>query len=219
MTETGDACAGRWRYTGPMPTPSLVPPEPPRKGPQKVAPTPEQIAQVVTAKLKSPVGQPDKSRVHPARRAAPRGARAADGAGASGELPQPGGLGAGGAGTGGEGLATSWHAGQVMVVAAPPPPAPARSACPTSADSGPRDPALRRAVPVTPARPGRAAWEIHRGVPTEFPGARRRVDAGMSRDQRHRIRIERSVAGPSKPAEGFNVSIMPAVPPPAATTS
>lgn len=32
----------------------------PRKGPQKVAPTPEQIAKVVTAKLKSPVGMPDK---------------------------------------------------------------------------------------------------------------------------------------------------------------
>ena len=39
------------------------------------------------------------------------------------------------------------------------------------------------------------------------------------RDQRHRIRIERSVAGPSKPAEGFRVTIMPAVPPPAARTS
>ena len=39
------------------------------------------------------------------------------------------------------------------------------------------------------------------------------------RTQRHRIRIERSLAGPSKPAEGCNVSIMPAVPPPAASTS
>jgi hypothetical protein len=43
-----------------MPTPSLVPPAP-RKGPQKVGPTPEQLAQVVTAKLKSPVGQPTKA--------------------------------------------------------------------------------------------------------------------------------------------------------------
>ena len=41
------------------PGPSLVPPEP-RKGPQKVAPTPEQIAKVVTAKRPSPVGQPAK---------------------------------------------------------------------------------------------------------------------------------------------------------------
>jgi hypothetical protein len=33
----------------------------PRQGPQKVAPTPEQIAKIVTAKLKSPVGMPDKA--------------------------------------------------------------------------------------------------------------------------------------------------------------
>jgi hypothetical protein len=39
------------------------PPGAPRKGPQKVAPTPEQIAKVVTAKLKSPVGQPDKAEI------------------------------------------------------------------------------------------------------------------------------------------------------------
>ena len=43
-----------------MPKPSLVPPER-RKGPQKVAPTPELLAKVVTAKLKSPVGMPDKA--------------------------------------------------------------------------------------------------------------------------------------------------------------
>ena len=46
----------------PMPKPSLVPAEP-RKTPQKVAPTPEQIAQVVTAKLKSPAGLPDKAKL------------------------------------------------------------------------------------------------------------------------------------------------------------
>ena len=43
-----------------MPEPSLVPPEP-RKGPRTIAPTPEQIATIVAAKLKSPVGQPDKA--------------------------------------------------------------------------------------------------------------------------------------------------------------
>ena len=43
----------RHSYTGPMPKPSLVPPER-RRRPQKGAPTSEQIAQVVTAKLKSP---------------------------------------------------------------------------------------------------------------------------------------------------------------------
>ena len=43
----------RHSYTGPMPRPSLVPPER-RRRPQKGAPTSEQIAQVVTAKLKSP---------------------------------------------------------------------------------------------------------------------------------------------------------------------
>jgi hypothetical protein len=45
-----------------MPKPSIFPPEP-RKGPQKVAPTAEQIAKVVTAKLKSPVGMPDKAEI------------------------------------------------------------------------------------------------------------------------------------------------------------
>ena len=34
----------------------------PRKEPQKTAPTPEQIAKIVTAKLKSPVGMPDKAK-------------------------------------------------------------------------------------------------------------------------------------------------------------
>jgi hypothetical protein len=43
-----------------MPKPSIFAQEP-RKGPQKVAPTAEQIAKVVTAKAQSPVGQPDKS--------------------------------------------------------------------------------------------------------------------------------------------------------------
>lgn len=47
----------------------------------------------------------------------------------------------------------------------------------------------------------------------------RGLDVVGQRDQRHRIRIERSVAGPSKPAEGFKVTIMPAVPPPAGSTS
>jgi hypothetical protein len=47
-----------------MPKPSPIAPEPEsRKPPQKVAPTPEQIAKVVTAKLKSPVGMPDKAEV------------------------------------------------------------------------------------------------------------------------------------------------------------
>jgi len=50
------------RYTHPMPKLSLVPPVP-RKDPKKVAPTPEQIAKIVTAKLKSPVGQPDKAEI------------------------------------------------------------------------------------------------------------------------------------------------------------
>ena len=45
-----------------MPKPSLLPPEPePRKPPKKIPPTPEQIAKIVTAKLKSPVGMPDKA--------------------------------------------------------------------------------------------------------------------------------------------------------------
>ena len=49
-----------WR----MPRPSPIAPEPePRKPPQKVAPTPEQIAKIVTAKLASPVGMPDKAEV------------------------------------------------------------------------------------------------------------------------------------------------------------
>ena len=41
---------------------AIFPPEP-RKGPQKNAPTPEQIATIVTAKLKSPMGQPDKAEI------------------------------------------------------------------------------------------------------------------------------------------------------------
>jgi len=45
-----------------MPKPSHLPPEPePRKGPKKIPPTPEQVAKVVTAKLKSPVGLLDKA--------------------------------------------------------------------------------------------------------------------------------------------------------------
>jgi hypothetical protein len=43
----------------PMPKPSPFPPEP-RKGPQKAALTPEQIARKVTDKRPSPVGQPTK---------------------------------------------------------------------------------------------------------------------------------------------------------------
>jgi len=43
-----------------MPKPSLFPPEP-RKGPQKVAPTPEHVAKIVTANRASPVGMPDKA--------------------------------------------------------------------------------------------------------------------------------------------------------------
>jgi hypothetical protein len=47
-----------------MPKPSLIPLEPePRKLPKKIPPTPEQIAAAVTAKLKSPAGQPDKTEV------------------------------------------------------------------------------------------------------------------------------------------------------------
>lgn len=55
----------RHAYNQAMPKPSsLVSPDPkPRKGRQKVAPTPEQIAKTVTAKLKSPVGQPDKAEI------------------------------------------------------------------------------------------------------------------------------------------------------------
>ena len=45
----------RHAYNQLIPKPSLVPLGP-RKGRQKVAPTPEQTAKVVTAKLKSPVG-------------------------------------------------------------------------------------------------------------------------------------------------------------------
>ena len=48
---------------------------------RKPAPTPGQIAKVVMAKLKSPVGQPDKAEL--ALRVVLRRARAADGAGAS----------------------------------------------------------------------------------------------------------------------------------------
>jgi hypothetical protein len=44
----------RHEYNRTMPKPS---PEP-RKGAQKVAPTPEQIAKVVSGKLRSPVGMP-----------------------------------------------------------------------------------------------------------------------------------------------------------------
>jgi hypothetical protein len=50
----------RHAYNQLRPKPGLVPLGP-RKGRQKVAPTPEQTAKVVTAKLKSPVGQPDKA--------------------------------------------------------------------------------------------------------------------------------------------------------------
>ena len=42
-----------------MPKPSIFPPEP-RKGPRKIAPTPEQIAKAVTDKRPSPPGQRDK---------------------------------------------------------------------------------------------------------------------------------------------------------------
>jgi hypothetical protein len=45
-----------------MPKPSVLPPEPePRKPPKKIPPTPEQIAKIVTAKLASPVGMPEKA--------------------------------------------------------------------------------------------------------------------------------------------------------------
>jgi hypothetical protein len=45
-----------------MPKPSPISPEPEsRKPPRKIAPTPEQIAKVVTAKLPSPVGQREKA--------------------------------------------------------------------------------------------------------------------------------------------------------------
>lgn len=54
----------RHEYNRLMPKPSLVRPEPePRKAAKKIPPTPEQIAKVVTAKLKSPVGVPDKAEV------------------------------------------------------------------------------------------------------------------------------------------------------------
>ena len=88
----------RHAYNQPRPKPSLVPPAP-RKGPQKVAPTPEQIAKIVTAKLKSPVGMPDKAEL-PLKVVLPRAvierlmARAQ-----AGGLAQPGGVGGGGAGT------------------------------------------------------------------------------------------------------------------------
>lgn len=49
----------RHEYNRPMPKPSIFPPEP-RKGPQKVAATPEQVAKIVTDKRPSPLGQPDK---------------------------------------------------------------------------------------------------------------------------------------------------------------
>jgi hypothetical protein len=67
-------------------------------------PTPEQIAQIVVAKLKSPVGMPDKAEL-PLRLILPRAVlERVDGADASGKLPQPRGLGAGGAGARGDGL-------------------------------------------------------------------------------------------------------------------
>ena len=44
-----------------MPKTSLLPEPESRKPLQKVAPTPEQIAKIVVAKLKSPVGRPDKA--------------------------------------------------------------------------------------------------------------------------------------------------------------
>jgi hypothetical protein len=44
----------------PVPKPGLFSPAP-RPGARKPAPTPEQIATAVTAKLTSPVGQPDKA--------------------------------------------------------------------------------------------------------------------------------------------------------------
>ena len=48
------------------PNPSLFPLEPePRKGPKKIPPTPEQTAKIVMAKLKSPVGIPDKAELAP----------------------------------------------------------------------------------------------------------------------------------------------------------
>ena len=61
--DVGPSCAVARRgprYTHRTPKPRIFAQEP-RKGPQKVAPTPEQIATFVTAKLKSPVGQPDKA--------------------------------------------------------------------------------------------------------------------------------------------------------------
>ena len=65
LVDVGPSCAVARRgprYTHRTPKPSLVPTEP-RKAPQKVAPTPEQIAQVATAKLKSPPGLPDKAKL------------------------------------------------------------------------------------------------------------------------------------------------------------
>lgn len=46
-----------------MPKPSPFPLEP-RKGPQKVPPTPEQIAKQATNRRRSPPGQPDKAVIH-----------------------------------------------------------------------------------------------------------------------------------------------------------
>jgi hypothetical protein len=51
--------APRYENNRPVAKPTLIPTKP-RKRPQKGAPTPEQIAQVVTAKRKSPAGLPDK---------------------------------------------------------------------------------------------------------------------------------------------------------------
>jgi hypothetical protein len=72
-------------------------------------PTPEQIAQVVRAKLKSPVGMPDRAEL-PLKIVLPRAVverlmvRAH-----SGELPESGGVGAGGVGAGGEGVGLRWR--------------------------------------------------------------------------------------------------------------
>jgi hypothetical protein len=47
-----------------MPKPNLVPSEPEsRKPPKKMPPTPEQIAKIATAKLKRPVGTPEKAEI------------------------------------------------------------------------------------------------------------------------------------------------------------
>jgi hypothetical protein len=54
----------RHAYNRAMPKPSLIPPAPEsRKPPKKIPPTPEQIAKVITAKLPSPVGMPEKAEI------------------------------------------------------------------------------------------------------------------------------------------------------------